>query len=287
MFALINTWQLNLVFTLIFGIFFYQYYKLALKTVKTDGAATVILQLIAGISILIFTPLFSFVFPADIKTYLLLFLASIFYAVNDRLQTTARKHLEVSVFSVINQLSNVFIIIIGLTIFREQFVVTKILGAGLILLGNAYLFYKRGKFELNKYAIYAILANMAFAVAMSTDIGISKLFNLPIYISITLIVPALLIKLLEKIPLSTIKEEYINGNKKYFFATGITWGLTILFSLRSFRFGQVTTIVPLSSTSVLLNVIVAYFLLNERSNLPKKIFAALLVMAGIYFTVLN
>jgi len=287
MLSIINTWQFNLSLSLIFGILFSQYFKLALKTVRKDGAAVIILQLIAGISLLIWTPVFKMVFPTDIRTYAFLLLAIIFYALNDRLQTTVRKNLEVSVFSVINQLSNVFIIIIGLTIFHESFIITKLIGAGLILLGNMYLFYKKGKLELNKYVVLAIIANMSFAIAMSTDIGISALFNLPIYISITLIVPAILIMLAEKISSSTIIDEYKNANKKYFYTTGVAWGLTILFSLRSFQFGQVTTIVPLSSTAVLLNVIIAYFLLKERGHLLKKIISALIVMAGIYFTVLN
>lgn len=287
MLSIINTWQFNLFFTLIFVVLFYQFYKLAVKKVKKDGAATIILQLIGGLSVLIWAPFFSFTFPKSLKTYALLSLAIVFYAINDRLQTTVRKNLEVSVFSIINQLSNVFIIIIGLTIFREPVIASKVIGATLIFLGNVYLFYKRGKLDLNKYVLLAILANLTFSIAMSTDIGISKLFNLPIYIAITLIIPAILIKLMERIPTATIIQEYKKGDKKYFYATGISWGLAILFSLRSFRFGQVTTIVPLQSTSVLLNVIVAYFLLKERDKLHKKLVAALAVMAGIYFTVLG
>lgn len=287
---IINTWQFNVILTLIFVVLFYQFYKLAVKNVKKDGAATIIIQLIAGFSILVWTPLFSLNFPdfySNIKIYGLLFLATIFYAINDRLQTTARKNLEVSVFSIINQLSNVFIIIIGLTIFRESFVIYKIIGALLILFGNAFLFYEKGKFKLNKYVMIAIFANMAIAVAISTDIGISKLFNLPIYIAITLILPALIVKIVERIPNTTIIQEYKNGNKKYFYATGIFWGLAILFSLRSFQFGEVTTIVPLQSTSVLLNVVVAYWVLKEKGNIPKKVIAALIVILGITLTVLS
>ena len=287
---LINTWQFNLILTLIFVVLFYQFYKLAVKNVKKDGAATIILQLIAGLSILVWAPLFSLNFPnfsSNLKIYGLLFLATIFYAVNDRLQTTARKNLEVSVFSIVNQLSNVFIIIIGFAVFRESFVIYKIFGALLILVGNAYLFYEKGKFKLNKYVMVAIFANMSFAIAMSTDIGISKLFNLPIYIAITLIIPALMVKVVEKIPITTIIEEYRNGNKKYFYAAGIFWGLSILFSLRSFQLGEVTTIAPLQSTSVLLTVLVAYSLLKERENLLKKIISALIVIIGISLTVLG
>jgi drug/metabolite transporter (DMT)-like permease len=287
MLSVINTWQFNLFMGLSLMVMFAQFYKLAVKNAKVDGAVTIILQLIGGLSVLIWIPFFKIVFPTDLKTYALLLLAIIFYAINDRLQTTARKHLEVSVFSIIKQLSTVFIIIIGLTIFREPVIISKMIGAGIILLGNVFLLYKKGRLDLNKYVVYSILANITFAIAMSTDIGIAKLFNLPIYISITLVVPALIIFLAEKMSISTIIEEYKHGIKKYYYITGVAWGLAILFSLRTFQFGQVTTIVPLQSTAVIINVLIAYFFLKERDNLPKKILAALIVMLGIYFTVLR
>lgn len=287
---IINTLQFNLILSLVFLVFFYQFCKLAVKNCKKDGAATIILQFIAGSSVLVWAPLFPLNFPdfySNLKIYNLIFLSIIFYAVSDRLQTTVRKNLEVSVFSTINQLSNVFIIIIGLTVFRESFVIYKVIGALLILVGNASIFYEKGKFKLNKYVIIAIFSNMALAVAVSAGIDVSKLFNLPIYISITLIGPAIIVKIFEKIPIKTIIEEYKHGNKKYFYATGIFWGLTIFFYFRSFQFGEIITIVPIKSTAVLLNVIVAYFLLHERKNLLKKIIAAIIVMAGISLTVLN
>jgi drug/metabolite transporter (DMT)-like permease len=287
MFAIANTWQFNLLISLICAVLFSQFYKLSVKNAIKDGAVTIILQLIAGLSVLIWIPFFKLQFPTNISTYLLLLVAIVFYAINDRLQTTVRKHLEVSVFTIIKQLSTVFIIIIGLTVFREPLVITKIIGATLILLGNIFLFYTKKGFNVNKYVLLSIVANITFAIALSTDIGISNLFNLPIYISTTLVVPALMIFLAEKISISSIIEEYKLGNMKYYYVTGITWGLFILFFLRSFNFGQVTTIVPLQSTSVLLNVIVAYFFLKERSNLVKKIAVAIIVIAGIYLTVLN
>lgn len=211
--------------------------------------------------------------------------ACIFYTLNDRLQTTAIKHLQVSILTIVNQLSTVFLILYGLIIFRETLLVTKLIGAGLILAANAFLLYKKGKIELNKYLIVAILATVAFATAMSIDIGISKQFNLPIYIMLTLFIPAVMLLVGERIKIAEVFEEYRGEDKKYFLATGIFWALTIFFSLRAFQFGKVTTIVPLQATNVLLNILVAHFLLNERENTPKKVVAALIVIVGIYLTV--
>lgn len=282
---ILNTWQFNLIGYLFGIVIFFQFYKLAVRNAQRDGAATVLLQTIAGISVLCLVPFLPIKFPSDIRVYLLLFLACIFYGLNDRVQTTSRKHLQVSIFSILGQLSTVFLILIGLVIFKEPFVLTKILGVGLILFANIFLFYKKGSLNLNKYAWMGVLATLLLSIALSIDIGISKQFNLPIYIMFTFLIPAVIIFFGERIKLSEIIREIKSPDRKNYLITGIAWGLTVFFSLRSFQFGKVTTIVPLQATSVLLNVLVAYFLFSEKKDGWKKIIAAILVIIGIVLTV--
>lgn len=284
---IINTWQFNVLGYLLFIVVFFQCYKLAVKDAKRDGAATILLQLIAGLSILIAFPFFEFKIPTDPKVYAFLFGALIFYALNDRLQTTVRKHLPVSTFSILSQLTTVFLILIGLTVFKEPFVLNKIIGAFIILMANVLLIYKKGMFKVNPYIGLSVLASLFFSIAISIDIGISKQFNLPFYIMVTLIVPAIMILLVEKIPAQAVLEEHRSASKRYYWFAGVSWGLAILCSLRSFQFGEVTTIVPLQAAAVLLNVLVAYFFLHEKEDRFKKFIAACLVFVGVYLTVLG
>lgn len=285
MIDIINTWQFNIICYLVGIVIFFQFYKLAVNNAKKDGAATILLQLIGGFSVLSLFPFFPIKFPSDIRVYLLLFLASIFYGLNDRLETTSRKHLEVSVFSILGQLSTVFLILVGLVVFQESFTLTKILGASLILLANFFLFYEKGSLKLNKYVLIGVLAKLLFTVAVSVDIGISGQFNLPFYIMFTFLVPAMYIFFGERIKLTEIIYEYKSISKKYYIITGVAWGLLSFFYLRSFQFGKVTTIVPIQATSVLINVLVAYFFLKEKDNSFKKIFSSILAIIGIILTV--
>jgi len=181
--------------------------------------------------------------PTDPKIYLLLAVACIFYALNDRLQTTARKHLEVSTVSIINQLLTVMLIFYGIVFFKDPVVPTKILGAFIIVCANILLFVKGNKLRLNRHAIIAFIATAALATALSIDIGISKQFNLPIYNSITFLLPALFIMTGERVSVKTTLEELRSPSKKYFYITGILWALVIFFYLRAFQFGEITTIV--------------------------------------------
>ena len=284
---IINTWQFYLIGYIIFSVLFNQFYKLAVRRAKRDGAATVLLQTIAGLSILLLTPLFTFKFSVDWKVYGLLTLACIFYALNDRIQTTVRKNLDVSVYTILNRLSSVFLIIYGITIFREPVVFGKIVGAILILFANIILRYSGRKIILNKYVIMAALANLALATAISIDIDISKHFNLPIYIMFTLLIPTAMVKLVEKIPFKDIKAEFYSTDKKYYILTGITWGLLIVFMIRAYQISSFSLITPLAATSVLINVLIATIFFGERKDILKKILAAVISVIGVYFTILK
>lgn len=274
-------WLLYVGLYIVFSVIFSQFYKISTKKAKNHGELTVLIQGIAGLSILILIPLFDIKWPTNYLTYLFLLISCIFYAVNDRLNTTARSGLDVSTFSILGQLSTVFLILFGLLIFKEPFVLTKMIGALLITFGNVLIFYKKGKFNFNKYVLLGIIANIAFSIAMFIDVNLSSSFNLPIYISLELLIPALLIILFEKIKLKNIKEEFKIGNKLAIMLTGLSWGILIIFLLLAYQNGKVTVITPICALTVITNVIVSYIFLNERDNLLKKIIAAILIIISV------
>ena len=58
-------WGIFVVLYIVFSILFTQFYKIVTFNSKNDGYTTVMLQLIAGFSILIFVPFFDFYFEYD------------------------------------------------------------------------------------------------------------------------------------------------------------------------------------------------------------------------------
>lgn len=280
---MINTWWFNIIIYLVLYVIFTQFYKKTTIKSENDGALTILLQVLGGLSILILMPFFEIRFPEKIETYIFLGIACVLYAFADRLNTTARRGLEVSTYSILNQLNTVFIIILGITIFKEKIILNKLLGGIVIILANILVIYQNGKFEFNKYVVISIFGNLFLAIASFTDIGISDRFNLPVYIAITLIVPSILIKIFERVRIKDIISEFKHGDKKSIIIVGISWGILILAMLRAYQFGSVTTVAPICATTTLLNVFAAYFVQNEKKDLPKKIFAALVVVVGIIF----
>lgn len=276
-----NNWLLYVLLYLVLATAFTQFYKIATKTLKKAGALTVLLQMTAGLTALVLCPFFEFKFPTDVKVYIMLGISIIFYAISDRMNTTVRSGIEASTYSMLKQLSTTFMIFAGLIFFKEEFILTKFIGAMLIIISNLIIFYKKGKIEFNRYILLGILSNIAFTIALFLDVNISDNFNLPFYVALTLIIPSLLIIIFERIKPSEIKNELINGNKKAIFITALSWGIMIVVQLRAYQLGNVTVIAPLCSLTVMLNVIVGYLFLKERDNLLRKIISAILIIISI------
>ena len=276
------SWLIWVIIYLIIHVIFNQFYKISTNSLTKEGALTVLLEFTGAVTILLLSPFFDMKFPTDIKVYILLGLSIIFYTIVDRMNTTVRKGIEASTFSIINQLSTVFMIFAGLLFFKEPFILNKFIGAILIVLSNIIIFYKRrSEKKLDKYVLLGIVANLCMTVAIFLDVNISDNFNLPFYASLTLGIPSVLIFIFERIKFSDIKQEFKNGNKKAILITAITWSLSIVEMLRSYQLVNVIIVSPLCALDVILNVIVAYFLLKEKDDVPKKILSACLIILGI------
>lgn len=275
-------WFLFVAMYIILAVSFTQFYKIVLNTSKSDGTLTVLLQFIAGLSALLLSPFFKFTFPTDWKVYLLLGIACIFYALSDRMNTTVRSGIEASTFSIIKQLSTVFMVLAGLLFFKEQFVWKKVIGAGLIIFSNVLIFYKKGNQKIDKYILLGILSNIIYSIALFLDVNISDSFNLAFYVAITLLVPALFITIAERVKLSNIKNVFKTGDKKAILITGLCWGTMIVVQLRAYQLGEATSVAPLCALTVIGNVVVGYLFLKERNNLLKKLIAAILIIISVF-----
>jgi len=278
---LFEQWWFYVILYLIFAVLFNQFYKVAIRKMQKAGALTVIAEGLAGIFALLLIPLFKIRFPSDYKVYLFLGIAIIFYAIYDRLATNVRSGIEASTYSIIKQMSTVFMIIAGLVFFKEPFILNKFIGAILIIISNILVFYKKGDFKLDKYVLLGIGANIFFTIALFIDVNLSDNFNLPFYVAMTLIVPALLIVIFERIKPKDIVKEFKNSNKKVIFITAFSWGLAMVFQLQAYELGKVTIVAPLCSLTVILNVIVGYLFLNEKQGLLKKILASILIIISV------
>lgn len=278
-----NNWLFYVILYLFFSVSFNQSYKLATTKMKNDGALTILIQVIAGTITLLMIPFFEIKISKNIVSYIFLFIACIFYALNDRLATTSRKGIEASTYSIIKQMQTVFMIIFGLLFFKEPIILNKIIGSVLIIISNFLVLYKKGQFKFNKYILLGIIANFCMTIALLIDVNYSNEFNLSIYVAITIIIPALLIFFIERIKIKDIKEEYKINNKKIIFLTAISWSVMMITKLRAYQLGNITIVATLCSLTVILNIIFSYIFINEKEDILRKIRASTLIIIGIIF----
>lgn len=267
---------------LVFALIFSQGFKKVNRTMKNASALTVLLELFTGLFAIVMSIFFKYTFPSDIKVYITLFVVTIIYAVTDRLNIEARYGLSPSNFSMLKQLSTVFLVIFGLVFLKEQLVFKKILGAIIIVVSNVMLAVnKDGKFEFNKYFIFCLISNFLFAVAMFINVNISSMFNIGIYTLITVFIPSIIIKLFSRLSFKDLEEEFILYNKPLFILVSFAWCMMLISSVKAYEYGSISVVAPLLTLTALTNTIYEFIVDKDKKRFYYKLVISILILIGV------
>lgn len=277
---LMNNWLFWVIVYLISAVIFAQTFKKANRKMKNAGSLTILLEIFTALFAILFIPLFEMKFP-PVESLIILGIVVIIYALTDRLNIEARYGLDPSVFSMLKQLSTVFLIILGFIFLNEEIVLKKIIGSIVIIFANILLTFESGKFKINKYFIMSLISNFLFAIAMLINVNISDNFNLGIYTIITVSAPALLIFIFERHSLQEIKKEFKRYNKIDFLISAFTWCIMLISSVRAYQIGNVSVVAPLLTLTAILNTIYEYFVSKNKTKIYQKIIAAILIIFGV------
>ena len=278
---MINTWQCWVVIYLIAGVIFAQSFKKANRKMKNAGSLTILLELFTGIFSLLMIPVFDIKLDVNNNILLTLSVVVFIYAITDRLNIEARYGLDPSTFSMLKQLSTVFMIIFGFIFLKEKFVLSKMIGAVFIIGANIMLAYDKGKLLINKYFIMSFFSNFLFAVAMLINVDLSDHFNLAFYTYITVTVPSILIFIFGRHRIADIKEEFRLCRKKEFLIAASSWALMLNASIRAYQLGSVTVVASLFALTAILNALVEFIFNHNKSKFRQKLIAATLIIIGV------
>lgn len=278
---MINTWQCWVVIYLIAGVIFAQSFKKANRKMKNAGSLTILLELFTGIFSLLMIPVFDIKLDVNNNILLTLSVVVFIYAITDRLNIEARYGLDPSTFSMLKQLSTVFMIIFGFIFLKEKFVLSKMIGAVFIIGANIMLAYDKGKLLINKYFIMSFFSNFLFAVAMLINVDLSDHFNLAFYTYITVTVPSILIFIFGRHRIADIKEEFRLCRKKEFLIAAFSWALMLNASIRAYQLGSVTVVASLFALTAILNALVEFIFNHNKSKFRQKLIAATLIIIGV------
>ena len=267
---------------LIFATIFAQEFKNLNRTMKNASALTVLLEFFTAVFALLLSPFFEYKFASGTMPYIIIAIVTIIYAFTDRLNIEARYGLDPSSFSMLKQLSTVFLVIFGFLFLKEAFIIKKFIGIVIIIIANVLLSVnKSGKIELNKYFIMAVLSNFLFSIAMFINVNIATEFNIGIYTVFTVLVPSILIKVFNNLSFKDLKEEFNLYNKKKFLMVSLAWCIMLISSVKAYEYGSISVVAPLLTLTTILNTIYEYFVDKNRKNLYYKLIISILIIIGV------
>lgn len=278
---ILSSWKFWVLLYLISAVIFAQAFKKSNRNMESAGALTILLEIFTAFFAIFFIPFFDIVWPTDTSVYLILLVVVSIYAITDRLNIEARYGLDPSVFSMLKQLSTVFLIILGFIFLKEPIVLKKVIGSLIIIFANVLLAFDKGKVKFNKYFIMSFISNFLFAVAMLINVNISNYFNLAFYTILTVFTPSILIFIFGKHSLKELKSEFNKYDKKSFLLASFTWCLMLIASVRSYQLGNVTLIAPLLTLTSILNTMYEYFVCKNKSKFVQKVIASILIIIGV------
>lgn len=182
----------------------------------------------------------------------------------------------------LKQLSSVFLVILSFVILKEKVVITKVVGASLILIANVGLAVdKDGKFKINKYFLMSLVSNILFAFGMLINVNISGEFNLGIYTIITVLFPSILITLFGKHSIKELKEEFNLYDKKRFLLSAFSWCVMLISSVRAYQLGSVFVVAPLLTLTAIINTIYEFIFNKDKSEFIKKLIIGIIIIIGV------
>lgn len=222
----------------------------------------------------------NFSLPKGFSPYFYLFLACLFYGLNERLRFYVSKYLEASLFAIVSNISIVVAFIIALFLYNESITTNKMLGFLLIMSSLLLVSFERIKKISWRGIGLALLTSTFVGVAWSLDKKGIYYFNLETYNVFVWLLPFLIVYF-PGVKFSDIKRE-IKINK---------WSLILLSFLNVFGYflnlkaqslAEVTKVIPIIQTSTVLTVIFGIFILKEKSHWFKKILAGMIAVVGVF-----
>lgn len=276
-----GNWKFWVILYLTSAVIFAQAFKKSNRKMKNASLLTILLELFTAFFSIFFIPFFEFTLPSDINIYLILLVVVVIYAFTDRLNIEARYGLDPSVFSMLKQLSTVFLIILGFIFLKEPIILKKIIGSIIIIFANILLAFDKGKFKINKYFIMSFISNFLFAVAMLINVNISSNFNIAFYTILTVFLPSILIFLSGRYKVKDLVNEFELYDKKYFLLSALTWCLMLIASVKAYEVGDVILVAPLLTLTSILNTIYEFVICKNKNKLVQKIIASILILVGV------
>lgn len=260
-------------------------HRYVLRAENDANIYTLVYQFTAALGLvpLVITELQLQAFPIhniNIQVYVVLLTSSLFWLAFGLLSFHADRYAEVSVTSVLSRTRVLWTLVLGVIFFGEAVNFAKLQGVILIFAGLAALSI-RGNFNYHsKGVLFALAAAISISVALSIDKYLAHFFPTSVVAFSAFFIPGIWLGITLPNKRERLKA-LLSGQGKYAILTALLGALSYWLLLRALVLSDISKVVPIYQSSLVLNVIVGIILLDERDRILHKLFASVIVLLGV------
>ena len=256
--------------------------RLLLKNNKVDSVAfSIIFQLFTGILILVYALIRGFSTPNLIPLLPNLALMIILYGAGNVLIFKALKAVEASEFTIVFATRSLWTILAAILFLGESFSSKQLLGTGFILSSVALVSWQKG-LKLNRGTLISLLAALVFGLAFVNDAFIIRNFDVPSYLALAFIFPALAIWAITPASTGKMKSMLTNDFLQKLSLLGVLYATSAITIFLAYKVGRnAAQIAPLNQTATIVTVVLAIIFLKEKAQLARKIIGAIFSFIGV------
>lgn len=276
------------IYALISALSMSSYALLMRKSLKDKGDPIVfapLLNFIITFFLLVLIPFENVSYSFTGSNSIVLVLTIIGTAIVAILFTKGRRLEQASNVSIGIQLSRIWSLIGAALILGEPMTTYKIIGAGLVVLGNILISWKGQKLKLSKGMLFVISGALLFATVNFGDKYLLRTFSTGFYNFLLYSFSSIILLAFIGFDFKRIKKEMkIHGPIVLLIGTFFTLGM--YFFQLALKLGEVSRVVPVNSSSMIFTILAGIILLGERDNLVKKLIAGVIVFTGVYLLII-
>lgn len=257
--------------------------RILLKEEKSDPVAySIVFQIITGLMVGVFAIIRGFSVPNLLPILPNLILMILFYGAGNIFIFRALKHLEASDFTIIFASRTLWTIVAAIFFLKESFNINQFFGTILILISIFIVTGKAKILSLDKGHIYALAGAVAFGLAFANDAFILRIFDVPSYLFIAFILPAIVVWLFNPGATKKMKPLLKGKTLQKLGVLTILYAVSAVSIFLAYQIGRnAAQIAPLNQTSTIVTVIFGIIFLKERADLFKKLLGSVISFIGV------
>jgi len=257
--------------------------RVLLKNEKSDPIAySVVFQLVVGLIVLAYALIKGFSVPNLYPILPNLILMTFLYGVGNILIFNSLKVGEASEFTIVFATGVFWTIAAAILFLGEAFSLRQGIGTLLIIASVILVSWKDNRFKLSKCSLFGLGAALCFGLAFANDAFILRNFDVPSYLAIAFIIPAVVVWLFNPRASKNMLPLLEKSMLKKLMIWAVLYAVSAITIFLAYQAGRnAAQIAPLKQTATIVTVLLAIIFLQEKSNLLKKTVGAVISVLGV------